>query len=88
MAKGEEEISTSRAKRRRGAPRESLTASSLDAALSVEELRSFCQVLVDVSLELLDGVTISTVGWADNIIYFTREQFSAGLRFPISSLVK
>ena len=62
MAKGVEEISTSRARRRRGAPRESLTASSLVAALSVEELRSFCQVLVDVSLELLDGVTVSTVG--------------------------
>ena len=29
-----------------------------------------------------------TIGGADNVVYFTREQFSAGLRFPIPSLVK
>ena len=56
--------------------------------MSVEELRSFCQVPVDISLELLDGVAVTTVGGADNAIYFTREQFVARLRFPISSLVK
>ena len=52
MARGEEETSTSRDERRRGAPQESPTTSSLIAAMSVEELRFFCQVPADISLEL------------------------------------
>ena len=64
------------------------TTSSLVPVMSVEELRSFCQVPADISLELSDGAAVSTVGGVDNVVYFTREQFSAGLRFPISSLVK
>ena len=54
----------------------------------MEELRSFCQVLDGISLELSDSPTLSTVGEADSAVYFTREQFAAGLRFPVSSLVK
>ena len=64
------------------------TASSLVAAMSIEDLRSFNQVPVGISLELLDGAVVPTVGGADNVIYFTREQFANGFRFPISSLVK
>ena len=71
MVRGEEEISTSRARRKRLAPRESPIASSLVTAMSMEELRFFCQVLVDITLELLNGVVVSTVGWADNSAYFT-----------------
>ena len=88
MARGEKETSTSGVGRRRGGPRESPTASSLVVAMSMEELRSFCQVLTNISLELLDGAAVSIVGWADNNVYFTREQFVVGLHFPISSLVK
>ena len=88
MARGQEETSTSQVGRRRGTPRESPIASSLVAAMSVEELRSFCQVPVDISMELSDRATVSTVGGENNAIYFTGEQFVAGLRFPISSLVK
>ena len=66
MARGEEETSTSRARRRGGAPRESPTASNLVDAMSMEELRFFCQVPANISLKLLDGSTVSTVGWADN----------------------
>ena len=44
MERGEEETSTSRAGCRRGAPRELPTASSLVAAMFVEELRFVCQV--------------------------------------------
>ena len=51
--------------------------------MSVEELKFFCQVPINISLESLDGATVSTIEWADN-----REQFDVGLRFPISSLVK
>ena len=77
-----------RARHKRGTPLESPNASSLVAAMSVEELRSFCQVPADISLEFSDGATFSTVGRADNAFYFTQEQFVAGLCFPISSLVK
>ena len=54
----------------------------------VEELRFLCRVLDGISFELSNEPTISTVAEADNAIYFTRKQFVAGLRFPISSLVK
>ena len=64
------------------------TASSLVAAMSVEELRSFFQVLIDFSMELSDGVVVSTVGGANNVVYFTWEKFDAGFCFSISSLVK
>ena len=70
MARGEEETSTSRARCRRGAPRESPTANNLVAVMSVEELRFFCQVSIDISLESLDKAVVSTIEWADN-----REQF-------------
>ena len=88
MARVQEETSTSQAGRRKGTTREMPSASNLVIATFVGELRSFCQVPVNISLELSYGTTFSTVGGADNAIYFTREQFTAGLRFPISSLVK
>ena len=62
--------------------------SSLVSSISMEELRSFCRVLDGISLELSNGPTLSTVGQADNTVYFTWEQFAPGLRFPVSSLVK
>ena len=58
------------------------------ASMSIEELRSFYRVLDYISLELSDGPARSIVGQADNTVYFTREQFAAGLCFPVSSLVK
>ena len=88
MARGEKETSTNRVRHRRLAPRESPTASILVIAMYVEKLRFFCLIPADISLKLLDGAAVSTVGWAYNIVYFTREQFFAGLRFPISSLMK
>ena len=61
MARDQEETSTSQARRKRGIPRESPTTSNLVAIMTVEELRSFCKVLVDISLELLYGVAVSIV---------------------------
>ena len=87
MARGQEETSTSQAGRKRGTPWESSIASNLVAAMSVEEFRSFCQVPVDISLELSDGAVVSIV--RDRYaVYLTRVQFGAGIRFLISSLVK
>ena len=56
--------------------------------MSVEELSSFCRVLNVINLELSDGQALLTVGEEDNVVYFTREQLVAGLRFSVSSLVK
>ena len=88
MMRSEEETSTSQVRRRRASSRESPTASSLVASMSMEELRSFCRVLDDISLELSDEPAFSTVGEVDNVFYFTREQFVVGLRFPVWSLLK
>ena len=73
MARGQEKTSTSQVGCKRGIPRESPTASSLVTAMSVEEFRSFCQVSTNISLELIDGVDVSTVGGEDNVAYFTWE---------------
>ena len=42
MARGQEETSTSQARRRRGLSRDTPSASSLISSLSIEELRSYC----------------------------------------------
>ena len=44
-----------------GSSRELPTASSLVASMSIEELRSFCRVLDNISLELSDRPTRSTL---------------------------
>ena len=88
MARDQEETSTSQTRRKRRIPRESPTTSNLVVVMSVEELRSFCQVLADISLKLLDGAAVSIVEGTDNSVYFTWEKFSTRLRFPILSLVK
>ena len=56
--------------------------------MSIEELRSFRQVPTTIRLEVSYGIATLTIGGADNVIYFTWEQFVAGLRFPIPSSVK
>ena len=88
MARGYEEVSNNQARRQRKTPWETPITSSLVAAMSVEELRLYNQVSVEISMEMLDDSATSTVGEADNVIYFTREQFVVGLRFPVPSLVK
>ena len=79
MMKGQEKTSISQVGRRKGSSRESPTVSILVSSMSIEELRSFYQVLDDISLELSEGPASSTAGQADNAVYFTQEQFPAGL---------
>ena len=79
MVRGHEEASTSQAGRTMGTPREMPSMSSLGATMSVKDLRSFRQVPTAIRLELSDSITTSTIGTADNAIYFTWEQFAAGL---------
>ena len=54
----------------------------------MEELRSYCRIPNNIDFELSDGLTEYTIEEEDSVVYFTLEQLVAGLRFPISSLVK
>ena len=88
LARGQEETSTSQAGCRRGPSRDTPSISSLISSLSMEELRSYCQIPNNIDFELPDGPTESTIDEEDSVVYFTWEQLTAELRFPISSLVK
>ena len=56
--------------------------------MSTEELGLYIQIPLKISLEKSNGVATSTVGEVDNAVYFTWEQFVAGFRLPVPSLVK
>ena len=71
MARGYEKVSNSPTGRRRVTPREMPTASSLVVVMSAQKLRLYSQVLVEIGLEMSDGSATSTVGEADNVVYFT-----------------
>ena len=86
--RGQEETSTSQVAHWKGFSPESPTTSNLVSSMFMEELRSFCQIPDGISLELSDGPALSIIGWADNAVYFTREQFVARLHFLVTSLVK
>ena len=84
MEKGYEEVSSSQARRQRLTPRETPTVSSLVVVMSAEELRLYYQVPTEISLEMSDDLDTSTVEEANSAIYFTQEQFTIGLCFPVS----
>ena len=52
------------------------------------EFRDHFCLLNSVSIQLVDGNPMSTEKVMHNTIYFTKEQFNAGLRFPLLSLFK
>ena len=54
--------------------------------LSVKEFRERFCVPNGVSVELTDGEAVLTENSEDHAIYFSKEQFNAGLRFPLPSL--
>ena len=88
MARGQEETSTSQVGRRRGPSRKSPSASSIISSLSMDKVRSYCQIPKDIDFEFSEGPTESTMGNKYNAVIFTREQLVAGLRFNVSSPVK
>ena len=88
MARGQEETSTSQAGRRREPSWDTPSTSNLISSLSMEELRSYCQIPNNIDFELSDGPAESTIDEEDNVVYFTWEELVTGLHFPISSLVK
>ena len=52
MARGQEETSSSQAGRRRGPGQDTPSASSIISSLSMEELRSYCQIPHNIDIEL------------------------------------
>ena len=88
MTRGQEETSTSQAGRRRGPSQNTPSASILISSLSMEELRSYCQIPNIINFELPDGPAESIINEEDSVMYFTREQFAVGLHFPILYMVK
>ena len=88
MKRGQEETSTSHVGRMRGPGRDTPYASSIISSLSMEELRSYYHIPDNIDFELLDSPAKSAIDKEDGAVYFTREQLTAGLRFPVSSLIK
>ena len=71
MARGQEETSTSQAKRRRGPGWDMPSSSSIISSLSMEELRSCCQIPDNIDFELSNGPAKSTTGDRDSAVCFT-----------------
>ena len=66
----------------------SLFTSSFIYSLSMEELRSYCQIPDNIDFQLMDSPAKSTIGKEDSAVYFTLKQLAAGLCFSVSSLIK
>ena len=64
------------------------STSSIISSLTMEELRSYCEVLDNIDLKLVEKADESTLGGEHNDVFFTREHLAAGLRFPVPTLVK
>ena len=49
---------------------------------------AYCEVLDNIDLRLMERADESTLGGQHNGVFFTREHLAAGLRFPVSAIVK
>ena len=54
MVRGQEETFTSQVRRRRGPGRDTPSAGNIISSLSMEELRSYCQIPNNIDIELSD----------------------------------
>ena len=61
MERCQEETSTTQVGRRRGPGRNTPSTSSIISSLSMEELRSYCQIQDNIDFELPDGPAESTI---------------------------
>ena len=57
MARGQEDTSTSQAGRKWGPSQESPSVSSIISSLSMDEVRSYCQIPEDIDFEFSKGPT-------------------------------
>ena len=86
MARGQEETSTSG--RQGGRTQAAPSASNIIASLTMEELKSYCEVLNNIDLKLMDRADESTLDGEHNDVFFTREHLVVGIRFPVPAIVK
>ena len=64
------------------------STSYIVSSLTVEELRSYCEIPENIDLKLMDEPDESTLSGEHNAVFFTCEQLAVGLRFPVPTLVK
>ena len=88
MERDEEETSTSQAGRKRGPARRTHSVSSIVSSLTIEELRTYYEILDNIDLKLMEKQDESTLGGEHNAVFFTREQLATRLHFPMPALVK
>ena len=88
MTRGEEETSTSQVSRKQGPARGTRSASSIVSSLTMEELRTYCEIPDNIDLKLIEKLDESTLGGEHNAVFFTREQLAARLRFSVPALIK
>ena len=86
--RGEEETSTSQANRKRGPTRRTRSVSRIISSLTMEELRTYCEIPDNIDLKLMENPDKSTLGGEHNAVFFTLEQLAVGLRFSVHALVK
>ena len=86
MTRGEQETSTSQAGRKRGPTPGTHSTSIIFSSLTMEELRTYYQI--PDKIDLMEKPYESTLGGEHNAVFFTREQLTAGLHFPVPALVK
>ena len=86
MARGREETSMSGRPRRR--LRATPSASSVISSLTMEELRTYCEVPSNIDLRLMERADESTLGGEHNGVFFTRKHLAVELCFPLPSIVK
>ena len=64
------------------------STSNIIAFMTIEELKVYCEVLDNIDLRLMEGAYESMLGGEHNGMFFTGEHLAAGLRFPVSAIVK
>ena len=70
MTRGEEGTSTSQAGSRLGPVQGTRYTSHIVSSLTVEELRSYCEIPEDIDLKLMDELNESTLGGEHNAMFF------------------
>ena len=71
MTRAEEGTSTSQAGRRRGPTRGTRSASHIVSSLTMEELRTYCEIPNDIDLKIMEEPDESTLGGEFNAVFFT-----------------
>ena len=88
MTRGKEKTSTSQAGCKRGPIRGTRSASNIVSSLTMEELRTYCEIPDNIYLKFMEKSDESTLGGEHNAVFFTREQLTVGLCFPVPTLIK